>query len=136
MQENKLTKLHKYASITSSEIKEALAFSKAGLAQKPRANLLFQTCQHLSHTTYALDGAQNSKSKLRNRRGISFSRRVSICHMHTQLCGNHGQFVEAPISDIEEAHAFPDVSAPVTCTLSLAEITGNLLKISGEVEST
>ncbi|KAM0986241.1 hypothetical protein ACFX2C_013434 [Malus domestica] len=56
--------------------------------------------------------------------------------MHTQLCGNHGQFVEAPIPDIEEALAFPDVSASVTCTLSLAEITGNLSKISCEVEGT
>ncbi|KAM1532881.1 hypothetical protein ACFX10_006858 [Malus domestica] len=68
------------------------------------------------------------RGKLRNRRGI--------CHMHTQLCRNHGQFVEAPIPDIEEALAFPNVSAPVTCTLSLAKITGNLSKISCEVEST
>ncbi|KAM1776939.1 hypothetical protein ACFX11_043670 [Malus domestica] len=76
------------------------------------------------------------RGKLRNRRGICFSKRVSICHMHTQLCGNHGQFVEAPIPDIEEVLAFPDASAPVTCTLSLAEITGNLSKISCEVEGT
>ncbi|KAM1967360.1 hypothetical protein ACFX15_042428 [Malus domestica] len=74
--------------------------------------------------------------KLRNRRGICFFRRVSICHMHTQLCENHGQFVEAPISDIEEASAFPDVSASVTRTLSFKQITGNLSKISGEVENT
>ncbi|KAM1481220.1 hypothetical protein ACFX2I_028273 [Malus domestica] len=76
------------------------------------------------------------RGKLRNRRGICFSKRVSICHMHTQLCGNHGQFVEASILNIKEALGFPDVSAPVTCTLSLAEITGNLLKISCEVEGT
>ncbi|KAM0981085.1 hypothetical protein ACFX2A_014455 [Malus domestica] len=56
--------------------------------------------------------------------------------MQSQLCGNHGQFVEASIPDIEEALAFLDMSAPVTCTLSLAKITGNLLKISGDVEST
>ncbi|KAM0976420.1 hypothetical protein ACFX2C_019340 [Malus domestica] len=72
--------------------------------------------------------------------------------MQSQLYENHGQFVEAsipdieealafldvsaPIPDIEEAFAFPDVSAPTTCTLSLAEITGNLSKISCEVEST
>ncbi|KAM2016503.1 hypothetical protein ACFX16_046912 [Malus domestica] len=31
---------------------------------------------------------------------------------------------------------FSALSAPVTCTLSFAEITGILLKISGEVEST
>ncbi|KAM1247667.1 hypothetical protein ACFX2J_043574 [Malus domestica] len=74
--------------------------------------------------------------ELRNQRGIFFSRHVSICHMHTQLCGNHGQFVEAPIPDIEEAPAFLDVSAPVIWTLSNAKITGNLSKISSDVEST
>ncbi|KAM1040891.1 hypothetical protein ACFX2C_030125 [Malus domestica] len=154
----------------NSKIEEALDFSKAGLAQKPRANLLFQICPHLSHATSALDGAQNSKRQAqklerhllfqtchhlshahsalqksravyrsadsRYRRGTCFSRRVSACHIHTQFCKNHGQFVKAPIPDIEEAFAFPDVSAPVTCTFSLAEITGNLSKISCEVEGT
>ncbi|KAM1787804.1 hypothetical protein ACFX11_038167 [Malus domestica] len=67
---------------------------------------------------------------------ICFSRRVNIYHMQSHLYGNHGQFVETPIPDIEEALAFPDVSAPVTCTLSFTEITGNLSTISGEVEST
>ncbi|KAM1074177.1 hypothetical protein FF2_018995 [Malus domestica] len=76
------------------------------------------------------------RGKLRNQRGICFSRRVSIYHMHTQLYKNHWQFVEAPIPDIEEALAFPDVSGPVTCTLILAKITGNLSKISCEVEGT
>ncbi|KAM1440195.1 hypothetical protein ACFXTO_013982 [Malus domestica] len=65
-----------------------------------------------------------------------FSKRVNICHMQSQLYGNLGQFVEAPIPDIEEALAFPDVLVPTTCTISLAEITGNLSKISCEVEST
>ncbi|KAM1584683.1 hypothetical protein ACFX1Z_037640 [Malus domestica] len=68
------------------------------------------------------------RGKLRNWKGICFSRRVNICHMHTQLCRNHGQFVEAPIPDIEEALAFLDVSAPVTYTLSFAEIMGSLSK--------
>ncbi|KAM1405494.1 hypothetical protein ACFX10_000321 [Malus domestica] len=35
-----------------------------------------------------------------------FSRRVSTRHTQTQLCGNHGQFVKAPIPDIEEAPVF------------------------------
>ncbi|KAM1050630.1 hypothetical protein ACFX13_033077 [Malus domestica] len=78
---------------------------------------------------------RNRRGKLRNRRGICFSRSVRTYHMHTQLCENHGQFVEAPISDTEEAPTFPEMSAPVTCTLSLAKITGNLSKISGEVEN-
>ncbi|KAM2611873.1 hypothetical protein TB2_031921 [Malus domestica] len=64
-----------------------------------------------------------------------FFRHVNVCHMQSQLCRNHGQFVKAPIPDIEEALVFLDVSAPVTCTLSLAKITGNLSKISCEVES-
>ncbi|KAM1145826.1 hypothetical protein ACFX2I_037730 [Malus domestica] len=68
------------------------------------------------------------RGKLRNQRGICFSRCVSICHMHTQLYGNHGQFVKASIPDIEEAFAFPDLSAPITCTLSFAETTGSLSK--------
>ncbi|KAM1007334.1 hypothetical protein COP2_004047 [Malus domestica] len=35
-----------------------------------------------------------------------FSRRVSTRHTQTQLCGNHGQFVKAPIPDIKEAPVF------------------------------
>ncbi|KAM1763948.1 hypothetical protein ACFX11_003244 [Malus domestica] len=35
-----------------------------------------------------------------------FSRCVSTRHTQTQLCGNHGQFVEYPIPDIEEAPVF------------------------------
>ena len=41
-----------------------------------------------------------------------------------------------PISEIEEAPTFLALSAPVTRTLSFAEIMGILSKISGEVEST
>ncbi|KAM2690528.1 hypothetical protein EV1_043700 [Malus domestica] len=67
-------------------------------------------------------------TELRNRRGELRTRRGKL--------RNHRHFVKAPIPDIEEALAFPDLSAPVTCTLSLAEITGNLSKISCEVEST
>ncbi|KAM2165698.1 hypothetical protein ACFX1R_039816 [Malus domestica] len=50
----------------NSKIEEALAFSKARLAQKPRANLLFQICPHLSHATSTLDGVQNSKRRAQN----------------------------------------------------------------------
>ncbi|KAM2536384.1 hypothetical protein TB1_021833 [Malus domestica] len=41
-----------------------------------------------------------------------------------------------PISEIEEAPTFLALSAPVTRTLSFAEIMGILSKTSGEVEST
>ncbi|KAM1042878.1 hypothetical protein TB1_033585 [Malus domestica] len=111
-------------------------------------------------------GFQRSKRQFQISRGICFSRRVSICHMQSKLCENHGQFVEAPIPticfskrvniyhmqsqlcenhgqfvetpnpDIEEALTFPYMSVPVTCTLNFTEITGNLSMISGEVEST
>ncbi|KAM2451760.1 hypothetical protein ACFX1W_009173 [Malus domestica] len=48
--------------------------------------------------------------------------------MQSQLCGNHRQFVEAPIPDIGKAFAFPNVSASVTCRVSFAKITGSLSK--------
>ncbi|KAM1392516.1 hypothetical protein ACFX2I_020084 [Malus domestica] len=106
-------------------------------SQKSKRPLLFQTCQHLSHANSALQKLRAicRSADLRNRRGACFSRLVSTCHMQTQLSENYGQFVEASISEIEEAPAFPDLSAPVTCTLSFAEITGNLSKISDEVEN-
>ncbi|KAM2738905.1 hypothetical protein EV2_033071 [Malus domestica] len=48
--------------------------------------------------------------------------------MQSQLCENHGQFVKASIPDIGKAYAFPNVSAPITCRVSFAEITGSLSK--------
>ncbi|KAM0959394.1 hypothetical protein TB2_024176 [Malus domestica] len=84
------------------KIEEVLTFSKVGLAQKPRVNLPFQTCPHLSHATSALDGAQKSN------RPIQKSKRQS------QKSKRH--------------LAFPDALAPFTLKLSFAEITGNLSK--------
>ncbi|KAM2964855.1 hypothetical protein FF2_022599 [Malus domestica] len=98
--------------------------------------------------------AQNSKRPFKDRRGelkirrghskiedasseigeaSCFSRRVSPRHTQTQLCGNHRQFVKAPIPDIEEAPVFSALSAPVTRKLSFAEITGNLLKRQSQI---
>ncbi|KAM1948862.1 hypothetical protein ACFX15_008995 [Malus domestica] len=48
--------------------------------------------------------------------------------MQSQLCENHGQFVEAPIPDIGEASVSPDVLASVTCRVNFAKITGSLSK--------
>ncbi|KAM1833483.1 hypothetical protein ACFX13_023303 [Malus domestica] len=110
-------------------------FLKSWAAQKPRAGLRNRRGPCFSKRVSTCHMHTQLSADLRYRRGTCFSRRVSTYHMHTQLCGNHEQFVEAPISDIEYAPAFPDVSAPVTCTLSFAEITGNLSKISGKVES-
>ncbi|KAM2989143.1 hypothetical protein FF2_003153 [Malus domestica] len=119
-----------FAEITGSLLKRQFHISER--------HLLFQTCQHLSHAEYALrkSRAVCRSADSRYRRGNYFSRHVSICHMQSQLYINYGQFVEVPIPDIGKASAFPNVSAPVTCRLSLTKIMGNLSKISCEVEST
>ncbi|KAM1562454.1 hypothetical protein TB1_005360 [Malus domestica] len=90
--------------------------------------------------------SETTMADLINRRGICF------------LKNGAAQIPRRQISEIEEALAFSKagllrdhegrsqkskrhllfsaLSAPVTYTLSFAEITGILLKISGEVEST
>ncbi|KAM1017229.1 hypothetical protein ACFX2A_047803 [Malus domestica] len=137
------------------------SFLKSWACLVTTANLLFQICPHLSHATSALNGISEieeaipdigeasafpdvsasvtcrvSFAEITGSLSKCISRHVNNCHMQSQLCRNHGQFVEVPIPNIKEALAFPNVSAPVTCTVSLAEITGNLSKISYEVEST
>ncbi|KAM1007162.1 hypothetical protein PS2_003768 [Malus domestica] len=96
-----------------SEIEEAFAFSKArllrdheGRSQKSKRCLLSQK----------LGCSKTTKADLRNRRGL-LSQKLGC-------------------SEIKEAPTFPALSAPVTRTLSFAEIMGILSKISGEVEST
>ncbi|KAM2020919.1 hypothetical protein ACFX16_043002 [Malus domestica] len=59
-----------------------------------------------------------TRRSFRNRRGVCFLKSWAR--------------PRGPISEIEEAPAFLASSAPITCTLSFAEITGNLSKISGE----
>ncbi|KAM2294229.1 hypothetical protein ACFX1S_034159 [Malus domestica] len=61
-----------------------------------------------------------TQRSFRNRRGVCFLKSWAT------------QRPRGPISEIEEAPAFSASSAPVTCTLSFTEITGNLSKISGE----
>ncbi|KAM1772281.1 hypothetical protein ACFX11_047002 [Malus domestica] len=68
--------------------------------------------------------SKTTNANLRNRRGACFLKSWAA------------QRPRGPISEIEKAPAFSALSAPVTCTLSFAEITGILSKISGEVEST
>ncbi|KAM2229945.1 hypothetical protein ACFX1S_014409 [Malus domestica] len=101
-----------------SEIKEAFAFSKAGLlrdhegrSQKSKRRLLSQK----------LGCSKTSKADLRNRRDACFLKSWAA------------QRPRRPISKIKEASAFSALSAPVTCTLSFAEITAILSKISGEI---
>ncbi|KAM1059012.1 hypothetical protein ACFX11_024084 [Malus domestica] len=78
----------------TKKIKAAFAFSKAELAQKPRAILCsrFVRTRHMQplHSTEL----RFRRGKLRNRRGICFSRRVNICHMQSLLYGNYGQSVD------------------------------------------
>ncbi|KAM2155281.1 hypothetical protein ACFX1Q_047007 [Malus domestica] len=61
-----------------------------------------------------------TRRSFRNRRGVCFLKSWAA------------QRPRGPISEIEEAPAFSASSAPVTCTISFAKITGNLSKISGE----
>ncbi|KAM2315486.1 hypothetical protein ACFX1S_028377 [Malus domestica] len=68
--------------------------------------------------------SKTTKADLRNRRGACFLKSWAA------------QRPRRPISEIEEASTFPALSAPVTRTLSFAEIMGIMSKISGEVEST
>ncbi|KAM1120542.1 hypothetical protein ACFX2B_043976 [Malus domestica] len=63
-----------------------------------------------------------TRRSFRNRRGVCFLKSWAA------------QRPRGLISEIEEAPAFSASSAPVTCTLSFAEITGNLSKISGEAQ--
>ncbi|KAM1736266.1 hypothetical protein COP1_014624 [Malus domestica] len=109
-------------------------FLKSWTCLETTTNLVFQICPHLSYATSALDGISEiekaipdigkasafpdvsasvtcrvSFAEITGSLSKRFSRRVNICHMQSQLCGNHGQFVEAPIPDIEKALAFPDV---------------------------
>ncbi|KAM1548024.1 hypothetical protein ACFX2K_009261 [Malus domestica] len=89
---------------------------------------------------------QKSKRRLlRNRRSVCFLKswaaqrpRGSISEIEEAcfLKSWAAQRPRGPISEIEEAPTFPTLSAPVTRTLSFAEIMGILSKISGEVEST
>ncbi|KAM1302289.1 hypothetical protein EV1_013251 [Malus domestica] len=100
-----------------SEIEEEFAFSKAGLlrdhedrSQRSKRHLLSQK----------LGYSKTTRADLKNRRGA--------CVLKSWVA----QRPRGPISEIEEAPAFSALSAPVTCTLSFAKITGNLSKISGE----
>ncbi|KAM2087342.1 hypothetical protein EV2_032444 [Malus domestica] len=83
----------------NSKIEEVLAFSKTGLARKPRANLSFQTCSHLSHATSVLDGAQKSKRQAqKSERHLAFpdaltpiTRKLSLAEITGNLSKRQSQ---------------------------------------------
>ncbi|KAM2630876.1 hypothetical protein EV2_031214 [Malus domestica] len=103
-------------------------------AQKSKRRLLSQKLGCLETTRVDLinrrgvcflkSWAAQRPRDLRNRRGARFLK----CWARQRPRG--------PISEIEEAPTFPALSAPVTRTLSFAEIMGILSKTSGEVENT
>ncbi|KAM2210781.1 hypothetical protein ACFX1S_021324 [Malus domestica] len=89
--------------------------------------------------------SETMRVDLRNRRGVCFfkswaaqrpRRPISEIEETCFLKRWAAQRPRGPISEIKEAPTFPALSAPVTRTLSFAEIMGILSKISGEVEST
>ncbi|KAM2156908.1 hypothetical protein ACFX1R_042542 [Malus domestica] len=57
-----------------------------------------------------------------------FSRRVSTRHTQTQLCGNHGQFVKAPIPGIEEAPVFFSLVSTCHAQTQLCENHGQFIE--------
>ncbi|KAM2739271.1 hypothetical protein EV2_033404 [Malus domestica] len=89
--------------------------------------------------------SETTRVDLRNRRGVCLlkswaaqrpRRPISEIEEACFLKSWAAQRPRGPISEIEEAPTFPALSAPVTRTLSFAEIMGILSKISCEVEST
>ncbi|KAM1556673.1 hypothetical protein ACFX15_039629 [Malus domestica] len=126
------------------KIEEVLVFSKAGLAQKPRANLPFQTCPHLSHATSALDGAQKSKKPIQKskRQAQKSKRHFAFLDMSAPItCKLSFAEIKGNLSKrrsqiSKRRQSFSATSTPVMCTLSLAKITDNLSKISDEEKST
>ncbi|KAM1810913.1 hypothetical protein ACFX12_027603 [Malus domestica] len=89
--------------------------------------------------------SETTRVDLRNQRGVCFlkswaaqrpRRPISEIEEACFLKSWDAQRPRGPISEIEEAPTFPALSAPVTRTLSFAEIMGILSKISDEVEST
>ncbi|KAM0956300.1 hypothetical protein ACFX2A_025092 [Malus domestica] len=126
------------------KIEEVLAFSKAGLAQKPRANRPFQTCPHLSHATSALDGAQKSKRPIqkskrqaqKSERHLAFPDASAPVTHKLSFAEITGNLLKRRSQISKRCQSFSASSTPITCTLSLAEITDNLSKISDEEEST
>ncbi|KAM2099404.1 hypothetical protein ACFX1T_026695 [Malus domestica] len=95
-------------------LKSGLLRDHEGRSQKSKRRLFSQK----------LGCSKTTKVDLRNRRGACFLKSWA------------DQRPREPISEIEEAPTFSALSAPVTRTLSFAEIMGILSKTSGEVEST
>ncbi|KAM1006276.1 hypothetical protein ACFX2A_003048 [Malus domestica] len=108
-----------------SEIEEAFAFSKAGLLRDHEGRSQKSKRRWLSQK---LGCSKTTKADLR--------RLISEIEEACFLKSWAAQRPRGSISEIEEAPTFPALSAPVTRTLSFAEIMGILSKISGEVEST
>ncbi|KAM2859136.1 hypothetical protein COP2_024595 [Malus domestica] len=70
--------------------------NRRGKLGNRRSILLFQTRRHPSHANSTLRKSRVicRSADPRYRKGASLFSRVNTCHIHTQLCANHGQFVE------------------------------------------
>ncbi|KAM2091889.1 hypothetical protein ACFX1T_030317 [Malus domestica] len=144
----------------TKKIKEALAFSKAELAQKPQP-IFFSRFVRTCHMQ--LDGISKIEEAIPDIGeayafadvSTSVTCRVSFAEITGSLSKRRFQpsafpdvstSVTCRVSFMEitgslskrrfQPFAFPDVSTSVTCRVSFTEITGNLSKISCEVEST
>ncbi|KAM2322737.1 hypothetical protein ACFXTH_019382 [Malus domestica] len=106
----------------TKKIKKVLAFSKVGLAQKPRP-IFFSRFVHTCHMPpLHSTGFQRSKRQFQISIGICFSRRVSICILSfTEITGSFSKHRFQP-------SAFPDVSTSITWRISFVKITGSLSK--------
>ncbi|KAM1996744.1 hypothetical protein ACFX15_029662 [Malus domestica] len=97
--------------------------------------------QHLTGFHRSKRRLRNRRGQLKNRRGASFLKSwacsETTTNLHFQICLHLSHATSAldgiseikeASSDIEEASAFPDMSASITCRVSFAEITGSLSK--------
>ncbi|KAM1271319.1 hypothetical protein ACFX2J_032157 [Malus domestica] len=109
--------------------------------------LILYKNQHLTGFQRSKRRAQKSKRPIQKSKRRWLSQKLGLLRNHgpssipnlstlvtCNLCTRRSSEIEEASSEIGEAFSFPDMSAPVTCTLSLAEITGNLSKISGDIE--
>ncbi|KAM1475520.1 hypothetical protein ACFX2I_031400 [Malus domestica] len=80
----------------SLEFEEAIQKSKRQ-AQKSKKHLAFPDASTPVTRKLSFAEITGNLSKRRSqisKRRMSFSASSNTCHMHTQLCANHGQFVE------------------------------------------
>ncbi|KAM2188223.1 hypothetical protein ACFX1R_031794 [Malus domestica] len=125
MHENKPIKSHKYAPINGHH----MLSGEGGTASSPR----FKSKQRSEGPDIFRGVKERSGRTSQDRRSARrefLQAEIQIClHLShaTSALDGISEIKEAS-SDIEEAYAFPDMSASITCRVSFAEITGSLSK--------